>query len=66
VSRSGRNVHPVEQFSHRESQAAVSAMLAKTLVCGGKGIIMEYVVVLATVTMIALYALIIARFLPKT
>ena len=41
-------------------------MLAKTLVCGGKGIIMEYVVVLATVTMIALYALIIARFLPKT
>jgi hypothetical protein len=66
VCRSGRNVHPVEQFSHSESQATVSAMLANTLVYDRKGIIMEYLVVLATVMMIALYALIIERSLPKT
>jgi hypothetical protein len=40
-------------------------MLAEILICGGKGIIMEYLVVLATATMVALYALIIARSLPK-
>jgi hypothetical protein len=60
------HVHPVEQFSHSESQATVSAMLANTLVYDRKGIIMEYLVVLGTVTMIALYALIIERSLPKT
>ena len=41
-------------------------MLANTLVYDRKGIIMEYLVVLATVMMIALYALIIERSLPKT
>lgn len=33
---------------------------------GEKELIMEYLVVLATLTMIAVYALIIARSLPKT
>jgi hypothetical protein len=41
-------------------------MLAKTLVCCRKEIIMEYLIVLVAATMVALYALIIARSLPKT
>lgn len=41
-------------------------MLAKTPVSSGKEIVMEYLVVLAAATMIAAFALIIARSLPKT
>jgi hypothetical protein len=61
-----RGPYPLEQFSHSQSQAAVSAMLARILVCGPKEIIMEYLIVLVTATMVALYALIIERSLPRT
>jgi hypothetical protein len=52
------------QFSHSQSQAAVSAAPRKDPAYRGKEIIiMEYFVVLATMLMIALYALIIGRTL---
>jgi hypothetical protein len=53
-----------EQFSHSQSQTAVSAAPRKDPAYRGKEIIiMEYFVVLATMLMIALYALIIGRTL---
>jgi hypothetical protein len=54
------------QFSHSKSQFVVSAKRTKAPVCGGEEIIMEYLIVLATATMVAFYALIISRSLPKT
>jgi hypothetical protein len=66
VRRSGSNIHPVEQFSHSESQAAASQMLAKNLVSGGKEMITKYLIVVGTAAMVALYALIALRLLPKT
>jgi hypothetical protein len=51
------------QFSHSQSQAAVSAASRKNPIYRGKEIIMEYLVVLATMLMIAAYAFIIGRTL---
>jgi hypothetical protein len=51
------------QFSHSQSQAAVSAARRKNAVYRGKEIIMEYLVVFATMLMIAAYAFIIGRTL---
>jgi hypothetical protein len=51
------------QFWHSQSQAAVSAATGKHPVYRGKEIIMEYLVVLATMLMIASYAFIIGRTL---
>ena len=61
-----RHGYSEEQFLHRESQTEMSAPPAMIPVYGGKEAIMEYLIMLATVTMVALYALIIARSLPKT
>ena len=50
---------------HKESQAAASGMSLGVKITPERKI-MEYLVVLATATMIAVYAIIIARSLPKT
>ena len=53
------------QFLHRESQIPISALFAENLVWLRKENIMDYLVVLVTASMIALYAFIIGRSLPK-
>jgi hypothetical protein len=66
VRRRSRDVHTLEQFSLSETQDVTSSLPAAALTCDTKEWIMDYVIIFATVVMIAFYALIITRCLPTT